>query len=58
MVLGIYVQDNNEMVPKEYRGIGIRIEDDILITSNGPEVLTKSCPKEVSDILNISSNKY
>lgn len=33
-----------------YRGIGIRIEDDVLITENGPDVLTAECPKEVEDI--------
>jgi len=33
-----------------YRGIGIRIEDDVLITDNGPDVLTAECPKEVEDI--------
>ena len=37
-------------VDNRYRGIGIRIEDDILITNNGPEVLTAECPKEVEDI--------
>lgn len=33
-----------------YRGIGIRIEDDVLITGNGSDVLTAECPKEVEDI--------
>lgn len=33
-----------------YRGIGIRIEDDVLITENGPDVLTAECPKEVENI--------
>ena len=32
---GIYVDTNNRDVPPEYRGIGIRIEDDILITPEG-----------------------
>lgn len=37
-------------MPKEFRGIGIRIEDDVLITEEGPLVLTASCAKEVDDI--------
>lgn len=34
--------------------MGIRIEDDILITDNGPIVLSKNCPKSVTDIENIA----
>ena len=36
--------------PERYRGIGIRIEDDVLITEDEPFVLTASCPKTVEDI--------
>lgn len=39
-----------------YRGIGIRIEDDVLITESGPEVLTAECPKEVEDIERLMNN--
>ncbi len=37
-------------IPERYAGIGIRIEDDILITDDGPEVLTAGCPKAVVEI--------
>eukprot|EP00047_Mylnosiga_fluctuans_P022745 m.125197 g.125197 ORF g.125197 m.125197 type:complete len:459 (-) comp9370_c0_seq4:693-2069(-) len=46
---GIYVPDSPEF-PKEFRGIGIRIEDDVLIQSDGPRVLTHECPKTVAEI--------
>ncbi|KAK4883642.1 hypothetical protein RN001_006961 [Aquatica leii] len=46
---GVYI--NNKMkVPEQYRGIGIRIEDDVLITNDGPVVLTKKCPRKLEDI--------
>ncbi len=37
-------------IPERYSGIGVRIEDNILITDNGPVVLTESCPKEINEI--------
>jgi len=42
---GIYIQKSDKSVPKKYRGIGIRIEDDILITKNGYKNLSKFIPK-------------
>jgi Xaa-Pro aminopeptidase len=42
---GIYIAKSDKSVPKKYRGIGIRIEDDILITKNGYKNLSKSIPK-------------
>jgi len=37
-------------IPERYSGIGIRIEDDVLVTKDGPFVLTSACPKEIEDI--------
>ena len=37
-------------IPEKYSGIGIRIEDDVLITKDGPVVLTSSCPKQITEI--------
>jgi Xaa-Pro aminopeptidase len=47
---GIYINSEDTSVPAEYRGIGIRIEDDVLITESGHLVLTGAIPKEISEI--------
>jgi len=47
---GIYVAPGTPGVPSEYWGIGIRIEDDVLVTAKGPEVLTSGVPKEIAEI--------
>jgi Xaa-Pro aminopeptidase len=47
---GIYVGVDNADVPAAYRGIGVRIEDDVLCTSNGPRVLTHKAPKDADEI--------
>lgn len=40
----------NPYASSHFHGLGIRIEDDILVTENDPEVLTKDCPKEIAEI--------
>lgn len=47
---GLYIPANDKSAPAEYRGIGIRIEDNILVTEKGCEVMTAGVPKEVSEI--------
>jgi Xaa-Pro aminopeptidase len=47
---GIYISADRTDVPAEYRGIGIRIEDDVLVTPAGHEVLTGAAPKEIEEI--------
>ena len=47
---GIYIAPDNEDVAKKWRGIGIRIEDDVAVTKTGHDVLTASVPKTVEDI--------
>ncbi|WP_289083554.1 Xaa-Pro aminopeptidase [uncultured Spongiibacter sp.] len=47
---GIYVAPDNDAVEPRWRGIGIRIEDDVVVSKSGCEVLTASVPKSVEDI--------
>ena len=46
---GCYIRKGAD-VPEKYAGIGVRIEDDALVTSTGCEILTSSAPKTVADI--------
>ncbi|RLV49753.1 aminopeptidase P family protein [Nocardioides mangrovicus] len=43
---GLYFQEDDLLVPEELRGIGIRIEDDILVTADGPVNLSEALPRE------------
>lgn len=47
---GLYIPANDTMAPERYRGIGIRIEDNLRITKNGSENMTSLVPKEIKDI--------
>jgi Xaa-Pro aminopeptidase len=47
---GIYIATGNTNVPPEYRGIGVRIEDDILVTPDGWSNLTADIPRAVADV--------
>jgi len=47
---GLYFDANDRRVPKELRGIGVRIEDDILVTRAGPGVLTAAVPKTIREV--------
>ncbi|MFV0477998.1 MAG: Xaa-Pro aminopeptidase [Parahaliea sp.] len=47
---GIYVAPDNDKVDKQWRGIGIRIEDSVAVTADGYEVLTAAAPKHADEI--------
>ena len=47
---GLYFKENDMLVPPEFRGVGIRIEDDVLMTGNGPEWLSIDIPKQADDV--------
>lgn len=47
---GIYIPHNDETAPKELRGMGIRIEDDVIVTVDGVDNLTIGAPKEISEL--------
>jgi len=47
---GIYIPAGSKGVAKKWWNIGIRIEDDVLVTKQGHEILTQDVPKQVSEI--------
>jgi Xaa-Pro aminopeptidase len=47
---GLYFQEDDLLVPEELRGIGIRIEDDIVVTADGPVNLSDSLPRTSTDV--------
>ncbi len=47
---GLYLPKEDKNIPKKYRGIGIRIEDDILVTKEGYENLSADIAKEIEEI--------
>jgi len=47
---GLYFQEDDLLVPEELRGIGIRIEDDILVTADGWQNLSESLPRSPDDV--------
>ena len=47
---GLYIPVGSKGVAKKWQGIGIRIEDDVVVTKNGPDVLTRDVPKEIAEI--------
>ncbi len=47
---GLYFHENDLLIPEELRGIGIRIEDNVLVTSEGVENLSAALPRTTEGI--------
>lgn len=52
---GLYIPADAEDVPAEFRGIGIRLEDDVLVTEDGHEILTRAVPVDPDEVERICS---
>jgi Xaa-Pro aminopeptidase len=49
---GLYFKADDELAPERFRGIGIRIEDDVLVTADGCENLSAGMPRARQDVEN------
>lgn len=48
---GLYINEEDNQAPKHFRGLGIRIEDDVVIQrSGGPLILSSYAPKTIADV--------
>lgn len=47
---GLYFQPDDNLVPAELRGMGIRLEDDFLVTAEGPVVLSADLPRQAEEV--------
>ena len=52
---GLYIPPDDKTAPAKYRGIGVRIEDDVLVTKDGNRNLTSKVPKDPDEIEAIMS---
>ena len=47
---GLYIQPDDLLFPAEYRGIGVRIEDDVLVTKSGAQVMSRALPSHPDEV--------
>jgi Xaa-Pro aminopeptidase len=52
---GLYIDLDEDSVPEHMRGVGVRIEDDLLVTDDGHEVMTAAVPKQIADVESLTA---
>ena len=51
LVAGLYICEDNDQAPEHFRGLGVRIEDDVMIRDKGgPLILSSDVPKTIADV--------